>query len=378
VYNGGIFTATNCTFISNTALNGGGIISRFVNGLSNTTLRNCTIFACQATSTGTTAGDGGGGLYAEGGAQQYHLANNIIANNSSNSSPVTNPDIRGQVTSDGHNFIGIIGNAMGLVDGVNGDQVGTRAFPKNAMFDLYGNNGGPTDTISLTSSSTAINAGDNNLAPVTDQRGYFRSGVSDIGAFEFGGTVPPPVSLGSLASRKTHPGVGDFDLNLPLTGPVGVESRSGGANGVFTLVLTFSNPLANVGTVSVTSGAGRVSMSAIGSDPHQYFVTLSGVSNAQKLGLTANNVTDSLGSHSDTVSVVMGLLVGDANGDAVVNSADATIARNRSGQLVDATNFRTDFNVDGVINSADATIARNNSGQSVPSAPSRAESRARY
>ena len=189
VYNGGIFTATNCTFFSNDALKGGAIISRFVNGLSNTTLRDCTITGCSASSTGITTGDGGGGLYAEGGAQQYHLANTIIAGNSSASNPPTNPDIRGQVTSDGHNFIGIIGNAMGLADGVNGDQVGTADFPKDAMFGSYANNGGPTDTIALTSGSTAINGGDDNLAPASDQRGLVRNGVSDIGAFEFGGTA---------------------------------------------------------------------------------------------------------------------------------------------------------------------------------------------
>jgi hypothetical protein len=52
------------------------------------------------------------------------------------------------------------------------------------------NNGGATDTHALGSGSAAINGGDNSLAPQTDQRGYLRSGVSDIGAFEFNGTVP--------------------------------------------------------------------------------------------------------------------------------------------------------------------------------------------
>jgi hypothetical protein len=49
------------------------------------------------------------------------------------------------------------------------------------------NSGGPTTTIALSSSSPAIDAGDDTLAPTLDQRGYVRLGSSDIGAFEFGG-----------------------------------------------------------------------------------------------------------------------------------------------------------------------------------------------
>jgi hypothetical protein len=58
----------------------------------------------------------------------------------------------------------------------------------------------------------------------------------------------------------------------------------------------------------------------------------------------------------------MDVLLGDSNGDLSVNSADAQQTRNRSGQLVDTTNFRSDVNVDGVVNSADATVVRRQSG----------------
>lgn len=190
VYNDGTFTATNCTFILNEAIRGGGIISRFNNGVSSTTLRNCTISSCIASSTGTTSGDGGGGIYAEGGAQQYHFSNTIIAGNTSGSNPEVNPDVRGNITSDGHNFIGIVGFSSGLTDGTNGDQVGSSASPKDPKLDGLANNGGETDTFALLGPSTAINAGDNKFAPVTDQRGYSRNGVSDIGAYEFNGTLP--------------------------------------------------------------------------------------------------------------------------------------------------------------------------------------------
>jgi hypothetical protein len=66
------------------------------------------------------------------------------------------------------------------------------------------------------------------------------------------------------------------------------------------------------------------------------------------------------------MTVNMGVLLGDVNADKVVNSADATVTRNDSGQNANATNFRADLNADGTINAADATIARNQSGQSLP------------
>ena len=68
------------------------------------------------------------------------------------------------------------------------------------------------------------------------------------------------------------------------------------------------------------------------------------------------------------LSVPVSFLLGDANGDRVVNSADATMTRTQSGQPADAINFRSDFNLDGAINSADATMARSQSGNGLASA----------
>ena len=75
--------------------------------------------------------------------------------------------------------------STGLTNGVNNDQVGTRASPINPQLGPLQNNAGPTDTRALLMNSPAINAGNDALAPAADQRGFSRSGVSDIGAFEF-------------------------------------------------------------------------------------------------------------------------------------------------------------------------------------------------
>ena len=52
------------------------------------------------------------------------------------------------------------------------------------------NNGGPTQTHALLPGSVAIGSGDDATAPPRDQRGYVRSGASDIGAYEFEGRFP--------------------------------------------------------------------------------------------------------------------------------------------------------------------------------------------
>jgi hypothetical protein len=203
VYNDATFAATDCTFSGDQALNGGGIITRFANGVSSTTLRNCTITACVSFSTGTNSGNGGGGFYAEGGGPQHHIANTLIAGNTSGANPSTNPDVRGQITSDGHNFIGIVGFSTGFSDNVSGDQVGTLAAPKNPQLDALRNNGGPTDTHALLSGSSAINAGDDGLAPINDQRGFPRVGSSDIGAFEFGSALPTPTPTATATATPS-------------------------------------------------------------------------------------------------------------------------------------------------------------------------------
>ena len=88
------------------------------------------------------------------------------------------------------------------------------------------------------------------------------------------------------------------------------------------------------------------------------------MTNAQELALTLAEVDD--GTIMGEVSVAMGVLLGDANGDGFVNSGDATVTRTRSGQTTDATNFRADYNVDGFVNSGDATVVRSRSGQFLP------------
>ena len=91
-------------------------------------------------------------------------------------------------------------------------------------------------------------------------------------------------------------------------------------------------------------------------------VNLTNVPNGQTTTLSLHNMTDVANQVLDDTAISVGFLVGDANGDRVVNAADATFTRNHSGEAASALNFRADYNVDGTVNAADSTLTRNHSG----------------
>lgn len=187
-------------------------------------------------------------------------------------------------------------------------------------------------------------------------------------SYATGAPTPPPVQLVSALSRKVHGSVGQFDIDLPLTGNPGIECRSGGANGDYTIIFTFTNLLTSVGGASIASGTGTVSSSAIDSDDaRQYIVSLTGVANAQVIAVSLAYVYDSAGNGSNAVSTSMGVLLGDTNADRSVNSADISQTKSQSGNSVSAFNFREDVATDGNLNSADIGLVKSKSGTALPS-----------
>jgi hypothetical protein len=179
------------------------------------------------------------------------------------------------------------------------------------------------------------------------------------------GTIPIPVQLNTVVSRKIH-GNQSFDIDLPVTGSHGIECRSGGANGDHTLVFSFANPLTFVSSATVSSGTGSVSGSEIGSDPHQYVVHLTGVANAQHVFVTLHNVQDSAGHSSDSISAPLSVLLGDTTGNGAVNASDIAQTQSQSGQTVTTANFREDVTVNGAINSSDIATVQAASGTALP------------
>ncbi len=167
-------------------------------------------------------------------------------------------------------------------------------------------------------------------------------------------------NTGSLGTaRKTQGAAGTLDINIPSSG-LGVESRSPGANGSHVLVLTF-DATAVSGKASVTAGVGMVQGQPI-FNGNQMTINLTGVTNAQRITVKLSN----LNSSGDDVSVSMGVLLGDTNGNGSVNATDVNQTKLKSGQAFDATNFSNDVNANGSINASDVSIAKLNSGTALP------------
>ena len=116
----------------------------------------------------------------------------------------------------------------------------------------------------------------------------------------------------------------------------------------------------------MTSGIGTLSGSTLGSDTHQYIVSLSGVANAQVITVGLTDVNDSAGNSSTAVSASMNVLIGDTTADRFVNSGDIAQTKSQSGQFVTISNFREDLNADGFLNSGDIALVKSKSGTALP------------
>ena len=177
--------------------------------------------------------------------------------------------------------------------------------------------------------------------------------------FTAAGWSPTPTSV---VSRMVHGAAGAFDINLPLSGPVGVECRSGGGTNAYQIVASFASAVTAAGA-SVTAGTGTVSM-ASGNGTNILTINLTGVTNAQTITVTLMNV--SAGSGSGNIAISMGVLVGDSSGNASVNASDVSQTKLRSGQATTSANFRSDVVASGTINASDVSLVKLRSGTSLP------------
>ena len=180
---------------------------------------------------------------------------------------------------------------------------------------------------------------------------------------------PSAPMVQNAVSRKTHGAAGSFDVNLPLSGTPGLESRSGGATGDYTIVLTFlanvsvsGNPQATVTSGMGTIGSGGVSNGGtVSASGNVVTIPLTNVANAQTIEVTLNNVNG-----STDVTIPMRVLVGDVNGSGAVNATDIGLTKARSGQPVDPTTFFDDVTADGSINATDVSLVKASAGRTLP------------
>ena len=203
---------------------------------------------------------------------------------------------------------------------------------------------------------------------VTDTAGQTSTNMAQVVVTVNSAAPPQLAAMNPIVSRMTHGSAGTFDINLPVTGTRGVECRSGGTNGNYTMVFTFANNLVSVDSAGSTNGGPTMVTGSMGPNPNQYTVNLANVPNAQYLSITLINAKDSTGAIGN-VTGTMGVLIGDTTASGLVNSSDIAQTQSQSGQPVTINNFREDVTVNGLINSSDIGLVQSKSGTGLPSSP---------
>jgi len=157
-YGGAIFndysspTLNNSTFQSNSASSAGGVIYGY---RSSPTFCNCTL-------AGNSAADGGA------------IYNNVSSATLKNCVLWNNPQ---------QQLGGWPATASYCI--IQGGYSGTQILTNNPLLLAFGDHGGPTPTMPVSAGSAAIDAGLATGSPSTDQRGFPRHALPDIGACEF-------------------------------------------------------------------------------------------------------------------------------------------------------------------------------------------------
>jgi len=193
--------------------------------------------------------------------------------------------------------------------------------------------------------------------------GYFKTGDPSAVAIQ-GPTADPcnPLQLTTAVSRMTHGSAGDFDIDLPLTGEPGVESRDG--SGIHTIMVTFTNDVVS-GSASIASGAAGVKGTPTFAGKTMK-VSLADVVDNQKVTVLLSGVTDTSAQVLPDTMIPINMLIGDTTANKTVNASDAGQAKANVGAPVDATNFRTDVNANGSITASDVSQVKANTGHTLP------------
>jgi hypothetical protein len=241
----GTLTIVNSTISGNTSdYSGGGLLNC---GNTKAILTNVTITDNHA---GGTAPSVGGGI-SQVSSDSITLNNTIVAGNFLDTLPFVTPDdIGGNFdSSSSYNLIGVDSGCSNLINGNNGNQVGTSSSPINASLGKLRNNGGPTESHLLLPGSPAIDAGNNALIalPVDQRGGGFPRLVNtkvDIGAVE--------VSYGISASAGTPQ---SSQINSVFTTALRALVTESG-NPVRGIVVTFTAPGSGPGVATGTFQGG--------------------------------------------------------------------------------------------------------------------------
>ncbi|MEL7533544.1 MAG: choice-of-anchor Q domain-containing protein [Bacteroidota bacterium] len=177
--------AWNCTFANNKADSTGGVV--FLTG-GNTLPQQTSFEANNCTFVNNEAELVAGIAYNR--SPVVRTRNSLYANNVG-----ATPNMEGSIQSFGYN---LIDNSGGIFFVPNGTPNPNDLLDIAANVGVLGDNLGPVPTVPISCTSPAIDAADTNNAPSEDARGKARSGVADIGAYEF---IPNDIAIFNLASN---------------------------------------------------------------------------------------------------------------------------------------------------------------------------------
>jgi len=152
----------------------------------------------------------------------------------------------------------------------------------------------------------------------------------------------------------------NYDIPLPLQNSPdasGVECRDGKGN--FQVVVTFPTAIQNFNKRRVTVEGtlnNPMFQSTISADKKEVTIKLKGALDQQRLTITLSDMTVDGGANTYDVVVPMGLLIGDQDGDGVVDPDDWPTSD--LFRQTDADNYRWDFNWSGTVDNTDLQLAK--------------------
>ena len=355
VLSDGALIVTNSTFSGNS---GGGIYSTGPLAVTNSTLGGnsygiyCT--GSLAVNNSTIARNGGTGIRVWCGFG--HVINNTIVAENAAHSPDVSYDNSG--ISGSHNLIGSGADLPGIVDGVNGNQVGTSSAPIDPLLSDWTQFDNGQWGFHLLPGSPALDAGDNQLAldpagnPLTvDARGNSRiqDGTVDTGAVEgaTSGSSATDYLVTSLETTIAADGVLTFveafeaaSRNQPVgdaaAGSFSEQDTIQFADGVGGTVLLDERGLSIAGDL-VIQGPGADLLTFDGTGKNRVFHVWTGVS-AELSGMTITRGVGDSGSgiRNEGALTVTRTVVSDNHGSGIRNHygtltvSESTIARNNA------------------------------------------------
>ena len=173
--------------------------------------------------------------------------------------------------------------------------------------------------------------------------------------------APAALVMTGAVSRKVHGAAGTFDIELPATGPVGIESRMP-TKGEYVLVFSFTTALTAVDNAIVSAGTANVGSRAMGPNQNQYTVHLKGVSDLQHLVVRLDGVHGLAGATLASVTAPMDVVIGDTNASRSVTVSDVAATKANAGSALTTSNFRMDVTANGSINTSDVSVVKSKSG----------------